>query len=180
MASHSKPLTHREQNEPAADQILVSPVVVGVFPTIVPAQHHLPWTAAVHVHDSRLARGSTNWFEELAVGFDSIAGAEADEFRCHELGSWKIRRQPFPGKETRGPAGYRNHGWRGRTLSPRAQISDRLAVGSDNGSPFDAGARRDGRGCPRIDRHFEEVAAIHIAAIRTRVRIVDDEPAIGS
>ena len=127
--SHTQPVIDREHNEAAADQILIGSVIVRIFPAIVPAQHHLSWTAAVDVDDGGFGCDTAGRLEELSVSFDSIAGAEADEFRCHQLRSWKIGRQPFAGSDTRGPAGYGDHCWGRWALSARTQVGDRLAVG---------------------------------------------------
>ena len=83
---------HRQNDEATADEILVRAIVVGILPSVVPAEQHLARPTAMNIHNRRLSRRTANRPEQLSIGFNPIAGTEGNKFRRDKLRRWEICR----------------------------------------------------------------------------------------
>ena len=113
-------------------------------------------------------------FEQLSVRFDAVACLEVDKFRCHELCRRKIRPQALGAHRARTSAGNGNDRGTWGPLGAGSEVSDRLAIGSDSRTPFDAASSRERRRRPAVRRHLKEMPAIQIIAVWTRICVVDN------
>src|SRR2546426_12799211 len=72
----AQPVIHGEDDEPAARQILIERVGVGVIVRVVPSQQHLSWRTAVYVHNGGFTRARvTGSLEQMAVNGQPVVRA---------------------------------------------------------------------------------------------------------